>query len=193
MDRKQSYSNKTVFEDEQSLIAACIRKNPIAEKQLYNTYAAKLLGIIRRYIRNPHDAEDVLVEALCKIYLKLYTYSGSGSLIGWMKRVAVNESLMFLRKKHALQYATELAEFNGSYNANIEENLIEADILRLLDKLPDGYRTIFNLFVIEGYKHREIAEKLGISINTSKSQLILARKRLQTLIAEQEKQNKNAY
>ena len=86
----------------------------------------------------------------------------------------------------------EISEFNGSYSANIEENLIEADLLSLLDKLPDGYRTIFNLFVIEGYKHREIAEKLGISINTSKSQLILARKRLQTLITNQEKLNKNA-
>ncbi|MEL7378046.1 MAG: sigma-70 family RNA polymerase sigma factor, partial [Bacteroidota bacterium] len=104
-----------------------------------------------------------------------------GSFEGWVRRIMVNEALMKLRKKHALKLASDLEDINPnqfSQAAQIDDQLARQDILALLDQLPTGYRTVFNLYVIEGYKHREIADMLGISINTSKSQLIVAKKRL---------------
>ena len=138
-------------------------------------------AVARRYCRRDADAEDVLVAAFYKVFDKIASYSGDGSFEGWIRRIVVNEALMLLRKKHALVKAADIAEVNpGNYAipAEAADRLAEQDILDLLDTMPDGYRTVFNLYVVEGYKHREIAERLGISINTSKSQLILAKKRM---------------
>lgn len=140
-----------------------------------------MLGVIRRYIFRLDEAEDVLVEGFFKVFDKLDSFNGQGSFEGWIRRIMVNESLMKLRKKHALQKATDLTAINPnnfSQEAKVGGQLAVQDILQLLEQLPLGYRTVFNLYVIEGYKHREIAELLGISINTSKSQLILAKQRL---------------
>ena len=138
-------------------------------------------AVARRYCRRDADAEDVLVAAFFKVFDKIDTFDEKGSFEGWIRRIVVNEALMLLRKKHALKRASELTEVNPatySIPPSAAENLAERDILDLLDKLPTGYRTVFNLYVVEGFKHREIAEMLDISINTSKSQLILAKKRL---------------
>jgi RNA polymerase sigma-70 factor (ECF subfamily) len=96
----------------------------------------------------------------------------------------VNECLMFLRKKHNFKLTVEVSNIDLKTHASVEDDLAAQDILKLLDMLPTGYRTVFNMYVLEGYKHKEIAEILGISINTSKSQLLLAKKRLQKLIKE---------
>ena len=138
-------------------------------------------AVARRYCRRDADADDVLVSAFFRVFDKIDTFNDTGSFEGWIRRIVVNEALMLLRKKHALRQAAELTEVNPtnySIPAAAAERLAERDILDLLDALPTGYRTVFNLYVVEGYKHREIAEKLKISINTSKSQLILAKKRL---------------
>ena len=103
-----------------------------------------------------------------------------------MKRIAVNQSLMLLRKKHNFRMTVEISNVDVATKSNAIDNLQERDVMALLEKLPTGYRTIFNMYVVEGYKHREIAEILNISINTSKSQLILAKKRLRALLADQE-------
>lgn len=142
-----------------------------------------MLGVCRRYLNRLADAEDVLMEALYKVLTRIDQYSGDGSFEGWIRRVVVNECLMFLRKNDVLQNAWELPpELDESREPGALHRLQADDLLGLLDRLPDGYRTVFNLYVIEGYKHREIAELLGISINTSKSQLILARRRLEELL-----------
>jgi len=152
---------------------------------LYAEYSPLLFSVSRRYLKNEEDAEDALIEAFFKILTKINDYRGSGSFEGWMRRIVVNECLMKLRKKRNFTLALEEAYSVGEKEM-ITPNLAYKDLLSVLELLPTGYRTIFNLYEIEGYKHREIAEKLGISINTSKSQLILAKKRLRDLVKKKQ-------
>ena len=168
---------------EQELIKGCKKQERNAQKYLYERYAPVLLGICRRYVKQMEDAEDVLLESFYKILSNIDQYEGKGSFEGWMKRISVNESLMFLRKKHNFNLSIESnhLEIAGD-SIGIEEMLFEQDILEVMDTLPTGYRTIFNLYVIDGLKHREIADELGISINTSKSQLIQAKRKLASLL-----------
>lgn len=166
----------------EELISACKNKDALGQKQLYNQYKIVLFSICRRYINVNEDAEDVLVEAFVKIFEKIDDYKNEGSFEGWMKRIAVNESLMFLRKKRKIISELSETHYEISESPHYDDDFDEVKILELFDKLPDGYRTILNLYVVEGYKHKEIAEMLSISINTSKSQLILARKRMQEII-----------
>jgi RNA polymerase sigma-70 factor (ECF subfamily) len=167
---------------EQEIIRGCQAGNPKAQEALYERWGALLLGVVRRYIQSPDDAEDVFVEAMFKILTKIDTFREEGSFEGWMRRIMVNEALMFLRKRKNFHLVREVEPADVQEQPTILHDLQVAEILNLLDELPDGYRTVFNLYVIEGYKHREIADKLGISINTSKSQLILAKKRMQELL-----------
>ena len=167
---------------EQELINAWRRQERAAQRLLYDGYAPKMLGVVRRYVRRYEDAEDVLIEAFFKVLTKIETYTGVGNFEGWIRRIVVNESLMFLRKKHNFADCVELSTIDAPNYFTIETELAAQDILNLLGELPTGYRTIFNLYVLEGYKHREIAELLGISINTSKSQLILAKKRMRQIL-----------
>lgn len=164
------------------MIRGCQQGDRRAQRAVYDRFSSTMLGVARRYTRRDADAEDVLVSSFFKVFDKIASFGGKGSFEGWIRRIVVNEALMLLRKKHALQRASELEDINPASFAVppvASEQLAEADILRLLDAMPIGYRTVFNLYVVEGYKHREIAEMLGISINTSKSQLLLARKRMQ--------------
>ena len=172
---------------EKELIAACRKENRAAQKLLYERYTPKMFGVCLRYVRNREDAEDVLVGGLFKVLTNIHSFKGAGSFEGWIRRIVVNEALMFLRKKHNFRMTIEISNVELKSDVTIEDELAAQDILNLLEKLPTGYRTIFNLYVVEGYKHREIAELLGISINTSKSQLILAKKRMRDLL------NKNQY
>ncbi len=166
---------------EKELIRRCKSGDRAAQKELYDRFAPKMLGVCRRYVKDLDDAEDVLVQAMYKVLTKLDKYSGNGSFEGWIRKISVNESLMFLRKRK-LDFVDELSVHEATGDWDILDKMQADDILGVLDQLPDGYRTVFNLFVVEGYKHREIAEKLGVSINTSKSQLILAKKRLKTIL-----------
>lgn len=143
-----------------------------------------MFGICRRYVKNEQDAEDVMLGGFLKIFTKIDQYTGSGNFEGWMKRIMVNESLMFLRK-HNMNLSVEISDHQISISPEAESHLQTKELLSLLDKLPVGYRTIFNLYAIEGYKHHEIADKLGISINTSKSQLIKARKKLKEYLSDE--------
>lgn len=166
---------------EQQLIIGCKANERRAQRAVYNRYSPVMLAVARRYTARDADAEDVLISAFFKVFDKIGTFTDSGSFEGWIRRIVVNEALMLLRKKHALKQASEIEDVNPtsfSVPAEAASRLAEADIMNLLDRMPVGYRTVFNLYVVEGYKHREIAEMLGISINTSKSQLILAKKRM---------------
>lgn len=170
--------------NEKDLIAACIKGNPKAEKMLWERYSPVMFGVCRRYVKMQEDAEDVLVEAFYKVFSNLESFKGSGSFEGWIRRIVVNEALMFLRKRHNFNMVMEISKVDIASRMTIEDELAAQDIIKLLNQLPTGYRTVFNMYVLEGYKHREIAEILGISINTSKSQLILAKKRLQSLLRQ---------
>jgi RNA polymerase sigma-70 factor (ECF subfamily) len=161
----------------------CKRGDRNAQKWIYDRYAAIMFGVCKRYVSSKEDAEDVLIESFFKVLTKIDQYQGNGSFEGWIRRIVVNEALIFIRKKTIIMEDAEKELINMPEDSvNILDKINTQELLSVLDKLPIGYRTIFNLYVIEGFKHREIAEQLGISINTSKSQLILAKKRLQELI-----------
>jgi RNA polymerase sigma-70 factor (ECF subfamily) len=168
---------------EKELITACKRQDRRAQKLLYERFAPVMLGVCRRYIRDPMEAEDVLVEGLFKVLTKIEGYNGDGSFEGWIRRIMINESLMHLRKNNHFQYTAEVNP-NLDYHeeSSVLDEMAAGEILNLLDELPPGYRTVFNLYVVEGFKHREIADELSISINTSKSQLILAKQRMEELV-----------
>lgn len=156
---------------------------------LYDKYSATLFPVCRRYISDSMEAEDVFITGMWKIFKNIGAYKFQGSFEGWMRRIMVNESLMHLRKKK-IKIAQQIEDLNiSAKDENIVSRLSYLEILELLDKMPTGYRTVFNLYLIEGFKHREIAEKLGISINTSKSQLILAKKKMKELIENRELPN----
>lgn len=171
------------------IVEACQRNEPAAQKQLYEMYKGLLFSICRRYIANHEAAEDVFIEGFYKILTKIDSYKHQGSFEGWMKRIIVNECLMQLRKNKSKYMTVELGDLQiDSEDLSILDQLQAEDIMAMVNTLPTGYRTVFNLYVVEGYKHREIADQLGISINTSKSQLILAKKKLKKM-AEKKRWN----
>jgi len=167
---------------EKELIKACREEDPAAQKALFERYSPKMFALARRYVGSREEAEDVLVEGFFKVLTRLDQYSGEGSFEGWIRRILINEALMHLRRRQPHHAEVELSNLSAGKEPEIEAELSYQELLQLLEQLPEGYRTVFNLYVIEGYKHREIAELLGISINTSKSQLILAKKRMRELI-----------
>ncbi len=168
--------------DENKLIRRCQDNDRTAQKYLFEKYKSTLYGIILRYVKNSATAEDVLSDVFIQIFDKVGSYQFKGSFEGWMKRIAVNHALMHLRKHKNMTYTEEDFILDQPQSPEAIEELEEQDILACIQELPDGYRSVFNLYVIEGYKHREIAEMLDISIHTSKSQLIMARKKLKELL-----------
>ena len=167
---------------EKELINACRKGDRKAQEVLYKRFAPKMFGVCKRYLRKYEDAEDVCIEGIAKVFQKLDMYKGKGSFEGWVRRIMVNEALMFLRKKNNFNMTVEISNIEIKSQVSVVDELAAEDILNLLNKLPVGYRTVFNLYALEGYKHREIAELLGISINTSKSQYRLACKRLRSMV-----------
>ena len=164
------------------IITACKKADPKAQKELYDRYATRHLGVCKRYIKDFGDAEYVMLEGFYKIFTKIDSFKGNGSFEGWMRRIMVNESLMYLRKRVNYNMVLESNSSIPTNDISIEDKLAYEDLIKILDLLPDGYRTIFNMYVIEGYKHKEIADLLKISISTSKSQLMHAKKRLQDIL-----------
>lgn len=154
-----------------------------AQKWLYERYSPLMFSVCRRYLRSREDAEEALVSGFYKVFSQISGFSGNGSFEGWIRRIMVNECLMILRKNQPLTFPGDEAQIADQTDGfSIEADISAREILDLLDQLPPGYRTVFNLYVLEGFKHIEIAEMLGISINTSKSQLILAKEKLRNLL-----------
>lgn len=174
---------------EEDLIRRCKKMDALAQKYLYEKYSAKFLGICKRYFSNLQEAEDAMIEAFMKIFEKITLFRNEGSFEGWLKRIVVNQCLIELRKKSMLFVSAE-NNFN-ELALTIDEansNLNVEDLLACLQKLPDGYRVVFNLYAIEGYSHQEIAQMLGISEGTSKSQLFRARSMLQRFVSQMEQE-----
>ena len=185
MNRMKVINRKKLPVTEQELVEACKNNDRIAQRLLYDRYSPAMFGVCLRYVKTREEAEDVLIEAFFKVLTNIGQYHGLGSFEGWIRRIVVNEALMFLRRRHNFNMTVEISAIDPPATpSRVVDELAAQDILKLLDQLPTGYRTVFNLYVLEGYKHREIAEILKISINTSKSQLILAKKRLQDLLEQ---------
>lgn len=169
--------------NETTLLQRLAAQDPVAQKWLYDRYSPLMFSVCRRYLRSREDAEEALVSGFFKVFSQIETYAGAGSFEGWVRRIMVNESLMALRKTQKLVFPGDEASIPEQVDSfSIEAELSAREILELLDQLPNGYRTVFNLYVLEGFKHHEIADTLGISINTSKSQLILAKEKLRNLL-----------
>jgi len=166
--------------NEPELIAGLKKGDGKAQKIVYEKYAGIMLGICFRYLKNQLDAEEVMLNGLVKIFQHVAQFKNEGSFEGWMKRIVINEALGYLRKKEPLHLAIEKDHIQlASDDASVESELAAEDLYQLLRDLPAGYRTVFNLYAIEGYSHKEIAEMLDINEGTSKSQLSKARAMLQ--------------
>jgi len=163
--------------DEQELILGCIAARPKAQKALFDIYAPKLYVVCLRYLKDQMRAQDVLQDTFVKIFANISNYKSEGAFEGWLKKIAVNTCLDQLRKDRKL--LTDVSIDDVSHKLSSEsfsaEKLMADDLLKLVQALPDGYRTVFNLFAIEGYSHQEIAQQLGISESTSKTQYLRAR------------------
>ena len=163
---------------EKELIQLAIGNNRQAQQQIYSQFSPKMLGVCRQYIKDIHQAEDILLTAFMKVFTNLKNFEHNGSFEGWVRRIMVNECISFIRVQKKIKYIEDETCFEESFN-NIESQFSIDDIQFLIDSLPDGYKMVFNLYAIEGFKHQEIAILLGISEGTSKSQLSHARKMLQ--------------
>lgn len=166
------------------LLQSCIENNENAQKHLYERYAKKMMGVCLRYSGCREDAQDILQEGFIAVFKKIKTYNGSGSLEGWIKKIMVNAAIGQFRKNKN-NVAEDIMEQPGNLlteNVFSEDVMSAKELLELIRKLPLGYRTVFNMYAIEGYTHKEIAEMTGISEGTSKSQYMRARLQLQKAI-----------
>ena len=163
--------------DDHTLVIECIKGNPKAQKALFDRFAPKMYSVCLRYMKKAEPAEDVLQDALVKVFSKLSDYKNEGVLEGWVRRIVVNTCLDQIRKnsKFLGDIQAEEVEYKLEQNSFIAEQLMAEDLMRLVQQMPDGYRVVFNMFAIEGYSHQEIAEQLGVTESTSKSQYLRAR------------------
>jgi RNA polymerase sigma factor (sigma-70 family) len=170
--------------NDKKLVRACKQKDRKAQKVLYEKYYDQMFRLCHRYLGNVHDAEDIVVEGFLKIFNKIETveYRHENSFVNWMKTIMINESLMLLRRNKKIRFFED--DLIVEQESLVEKSLELQEILKAIACMPVGYRTIFNMYVIEGFSHKEIAKELQISEQTSKSQLSRAKKFLQKLIKD---------
>ena len=168
----------------EELAAACKGGDRKAQKRLFDALAPKMMALCLRYMGNREDAEDVLQEGFVTLFTKLDSYAGAGSFEGWARKIFVNTALMHLRRTDALSLSEDIQEARGLFTeeATPVEKMGYRDLMRLVAALPPDARTVFNMYVIEGYSHKEIAKELGCTEATSRSKLQRARIRLQEMI-----------
>lgn len=166
---------------EEELIEACVRNDRKAQREMYNRYVQRMMSIAVRYVGDPDVAKDVVQEAFIKVFTSLGQYSAKGSFDGWLRRIVVNAALEYLRANRVLCESIDSNEVIDmpAVNENALERIATDDLLSIIASLPDGYRTVFNMYAIEGYSHKEIAERLGINEGSSRSQYLRAKALMQ--------------
>ncbi len=170
-----------LHQEENEIIGLAAENNRHAQQIIYTKFSPKMLSVCRQYIKDIHQAEDIMITAFMKVFTNINNFENKGSFEGWIRRIMVNECISFIRVQKKVKFIEDETFFEESFN-NIESKFSIEDIQSLIDSLPDGYKMVFNLYAIEGYKHKEIAVMLGINEGTSKSQLSHARKILQSQI-----------
>lgn len=170
------------------LIESCMKGDRASQKVLYDRLAPRMFPLCIRYIGDRIQAEDVLQDGFITLFTKLESYKGDGSFEGWARRIFVTTALMSLRKKDALKMSEEIDQVRGMKTdiPSQGENIGYKELMTLVMSLPPGFRTVFNMYAIEGYTHKEIADTLGITETTSRTQLSRARIWLQNKIKERE-------
>lgn len=168
------------------LFLGCLDRKPSSQKEVYERFAGKMYVLCMRYVRETAAAEDVMIIGFMKVFERIHQFRGTGSFGGWIRRIMVNECLMYLEKEKNLYKEIGLdGILPPPTQALPTDELALEDLMKMVNSLPLGYRTVFNLYAIEGYSHQEIASRLQISENTSKSQLSRARTHLQKMLTHQ--------
>ncbi len=178
------------FYEESDLIKGSLDGDRKIQEALYNQYAPKMYAVCLRYSKNADEAQDLLQDGFIKVFNNLDKYRGEGSFEGWIRRIFVNTSIEQFRKfanQQKFVDSEDLVVEDKAFNAL--DSLAEKDIINLIQDLSPGYKQVFNMYVIEGYSHKDIAEALGINEGTSKSQLARAKAMLQKMIKEKIKEN----
>lgn len=163
--------------EESLLIQTCLQGNRAAQQRLYQLYSPKLLGVCYRYASSSEEAEDMLQEGFVRIFQKLHTFRFQGSFEGWMRRIIVNSAINILRKYQHLKYETDVEEAHY-LQSDVSDAILQMhtrEVISLISALPKGYRTVLNLYAIEGYSHKEIGDMLGIGESSSRSQFTRAK------------------
>ena len=166
------------------LFLGCRDRIPSVQKAVYEKYCNAMYAVCLRYIKETAAAEDTLVVAFTKVFERINQFKATGSFGGWIRRIIVNECLMYLEKEKNLYNEIGLDSIPAAVQYTPSDELGLEDLMKLINSLPVGYRTVFNLYAIEGYSHQEIADRLKITENTSKSQLCRARCHLQRMISK---------
>jgi len=170
---------------EQNLIIACIKQERWAQKKLYEDHYNKMIGVCMRYANNREDAKDILHEGFIKVYKNLKKYKPGTSLNAWIKRIMVNTAIDYYRKmKRRRTQDIDDAKDVKNLDPDVLSEMAAEEILLALQELTPAYRSVFNLYIIEGFSHREISEQLGISESTSRSNLVKARTKLKNLLID---------
>ena len=156
--------------DSQQLITGCVQRNRCAQMQLYNLYSSKMMGLCLWYAKNKEEAEEILQDGFMRVFIYIHTYTGEGSLEGWIRKIMINAALLKYRNKKDNLWT--IAEYNADLHDKADttsffSNYDEKELLKLVQSLSPVYRMVFNLYVLEGFKHKEIAKLLGISEGTS--------------------------
>ena len=163
--------------EDAALVKECVNGNPKAQRALFERFAPKMMTVCLRYAKDTEQAEDVMQDGFVKVFTKLGDFKLEGSLEGWIRRVMVNTALDQIRKNGRLlgDISTDDVAYKLETNDPIAETLMAEDLMKLVMAMPEGYKVVFNMFAIEGYSHAEIADTLGITESTSKSQYSRAR------------------
>ncbi|GJM33063.1 MAG: DNA-directed RNA polymerase sigma-70 factor [Saprospiraceae bacterium] len=173
---------------EKELIEGCIQEKRVCQQEVFRRYAGKMMSVCLRYTRHRMEAEDILQDAFIKVFDHLGKFQHKGSFEGWIRRIVINTALKnYSRKSYSHEQIGVEYHPDVPVEPTVFSNLGEEDLLELIAGLPEGYRLVFNLYAIEGYSHKEIADMLGIQESTSRSQLVKARKLLQVQILKLQK------
>ncbi|MDP5157336.1 MAG: RNA polymerase sigma factor [Flaviramulus sp.] len=173
-----------LHKNEPMLIKKAIKQDREAQHVLFEMHAPKMLSVCRYYVKDFQHAEDVMLNAFFKVFSNLISYRNEGNFEGWIRRIMVRESISFLRQQKKVEFSVDDILIYDDYSNNIDTNIEVSQIQEFIDELPEGYKIVFVMYAIEGYKHHEIADMLKITEGTSKSQLFKARKMLQEKIKE---------
>ncbi|WP_235841642.1 RNA polymerase sigma factor [Confluentibacter sediminis] len=171
-----------LYKNETTLIKKAADNNREAQQALFEIHAPKMLSVCRYYITDLQYAEDTMLNGFFKVFAHLKSFKNEGSFEGWIRRIMVRESISFLRQQKQIEFSIEDVAYENDYDDSINTTIEVAEIQKLIDELPEGYKIVFVMYAIEGYKHHEIASMLKITEGTSKSQLFKARKLLQEKI-----------
>jgi RNA polymerase sigma-70 factor (ECF subfamily) len=172
--------------NETELLEACVKQDRRAQRALYELYSPRMLSLCVRYVTDKEKAKDIMHDAFITVFEKIGSFNASGSFEGWLRRIFVNTALMYMRKGDVLKYSEELTyiERDVTIDGGAMDKISSKELMKLISSMPVGFRTVFNMYAIEGYSHQEIAKELSISEGSSRSQLSRGRVWLQERIGE---------